>query len=116
MLHFTCCLAPGTVRNVRVRTIDSQSVELTWFPPTFRNGVIGYLVTTRDMTTMSRFVEFSIIPSDIITSPHNQRLGVLLKGLFGSRTYNVSVRAYNMKYGDRGPAITRVVLLVPGRK
>lgn len=89
---------------------------MTWLPPRSPNGVIGYRVTAKDVNAGTSGLSVTIEPSQLVTSEKNQSLGLLLRGLTENNTYDVTVRAFNLKNGDRGPVVTmRLVTLVGGK-
>jgi hypothetical protein len=66
------------------------------------NGIIGYEVIVEESNNNSFLIE----PSSLVTSDGNTTIGVLLSSLNGGKVYNITVRAYNLKRGDRGPVVS----------
>jgi hypothetical protein len=93
---------PGPVNSISVRSLTSESAELTWLPPVSLNGIIGYEVIVEESNNNSFLIE----PSSLVTSDGNTTIGVLLSSLNGGKVYNITVRAYNLKRGDRGPVVS----------
>jgi hypothetical protein len=94
---------PGPVKFLSSQSISSNSTDtrLTWLPPSFPNGVIGYKVQVKEISGNHQ-LSFSIQPSSLITSDENETVGLLLSGLNGNKKYNLSVMAYNLKSGRNG--------------
>lgn len=128
----TCVSVPGNPQDVKVTTINSTSIHVSWKPPAEkdRNGIIrGYHVHIQETKEEVKYtVEFSVMvvhTCDLLIIQFNfqgkgllndpltldvsdgQALELNVTGLQPDTKYNVQVAALTRKGdGDRSPPVT----------
>ena len=113
--HAFVVLVPGMVLEFNIEYVGSDFIEVSWFAPLQRNGVVGYILGAEDIETETAVSRVVIEPTHITTSDDNM-LGMHVGGLVGNRTYELSVQVYNLKHKYVGEAVTLRKTTVVGSK